>query len=107
MADPLSLVASVIVIATAAAQISKAIARLRHFGEVPGQVYSLKNEVADLEAVLHHVQHALEQKTWAPESGQESLEDTYSRADPDPARGPCQGTPNGCQYVGNRQNQGH
>jgi len=79
MADPLSLAASVIAVATAAAQISKAISRLRHFGEVPGRVYALKNEISDLEVVLRQVGHALEQKSLAPDDGQGSLEQILAR----------------------------
>ena len=63
MADPLSLAASIIAIATAAAQISRAISSLRHLGELPQRVYALKNEVSDLEAVLLQISHALEQQT--------------------------------------------
>lgn len=79
MADPLSLVASVIAIATAAAQISKAISRLRHFGEVPIRVYAIKNEVSDLEVVLRHVAHAMEHNSLASDSQQESLERILAR----------------------------
>jgi hypothetical protein len=62
MADPLSLVAGVIAVATAAAQISKAISRLRAFGEVPDQAFALKNEITDLELVLRQIGAALDQK---------------------------------------------
>lgn len=79
MADPLSVAASVLALATAAAQISKAISRLRHFGEVPGRVYALKNEVSDLEVVLRQVGHALEQKSLAPDNDQGSLEQILAR----------------------------
>lgn len=80
MTEPVSLVASVLTIATAAGQIGRAISRLRHFGEVPSQVFVLKNEVTDLEVVLHQVRCALEQKIWAPNNGRASLEDILSRA---------------------------
>ncbi len=73
MADPLSITASVITLAAAAAQLSKVISRLRHFGEVPGRVYALKNEISDLEVVLRQVGHALEQKSLAPDNEQGSL----------------------------------
>lgn len=43
--DQLSLAAGVIAIVMAAAQTSKAISRLRTFGEVPGRAYALKNGV--------------------------------------------------------------
>lgn len=79
MADPLSVVASVIALATAAAQISKAISRLRHFGEVPGRVYALKNEISDLEGVLRQVGEALEQKSLTPDNEQGSLEQILAR----------------------------
>jgi hypothetical protein len=73
MADPLSLAASIIAIATAAAQISRAISSLRHFGELPQRVYALKNEVSDLEAVLLQINHALEQQTLAANNEHGSL----------------------------------
>ncbi len=79
MADPLSVVASVIAIATAAAHISKGISRLRHFGEVPGRVYALKNEISDLEVVLRQVGYALEQKSLNPDNEQGSLEQILAR----------------------------
>ncbi|KAL8714060.1 MAG: hypothetical protein Q9225_006643 [Loekoesia sp. 1 TL-2023] len=79
MADPLSIAASVITLAAVAAQISKAISRLRHFGEVPGRVYTLKNEISDLEVVLRQVAHALEQKSLAPNNEQGSLEQILAR----------------------------
>lgn len=79
MADPLSVVASVVALATAAAHISKGISRLRHFGEVPGRVYALKNEISDLECVLRQVGHALEQKSLAPVNEQGSLEQILAR----------------------------
>ncbi|KAF2261005.1 ankyrin [Lojkania enalia] len=79
MADPVSLAASIIALATAAAQISKAVSRLRAFGEVPAQVYALKNEVSDLEVVLRQVGYALEQKTLAAEAEQGSLEPILAR----------------------------
>ncbi len=79
MADPLSVAASVITLATAAAQISKAISRLRHFGEVPGRVYALKNEVSDLEVVLRQVGYALEEKSLASGNEGGSVEQILAR----------------------------
>ena len=73
MADPLSVVASIIGVATAAAQIGKAISRLRHLGELPGRVYALKNEISDLEVVLRQVAHALERGFVATDDQQTSL----------------------------------
>jgi hypothetical protein len=79
MAEPISLVASVLAIATAAAQIGKAISRLRAFGEVPKQAYALKNEITDLELVLRQVSAALQQRTISQEPGEESLAPTLAR----------------------------
>lgn len=44
-----------------------------------GRLYALKNEVSDLEVVLHHVAHALQQNTLAPDTKLESLEDILVR----------------------------
>lgn len=71
-----SVVASVIALATAAAH---GISRLQHFGEVPGRVYALKNEISDLEGVLREVGYALEQKSLAPDNEQGSLEQILVR----------------------------
>ncbi|KAI4671320.1 uncharacterized protein J4E88_009354 [Alternaria novae-zelandiae] len=79
MADPISLVASVLAIATAAAQIGKAISRLRAFGEVPKQAYALKNEITDLELVLRQISAALQQRTISSEAGEESLAPILTR----------------------------
>jgi ankyrin repeat protein len=77
--DPLSVIASVIALTTAAAQISTAISRLRHFGEVPGRIYALKNEVNDLKVVLDQIGLALKQKSLAPDNAQGSLEQVLAR----------------------------
>lgn len=77
--DPLSIISGVLAIATAAAQISTAISRLRHLGEVPGKIYALKNEVSDLEVVLRQVGHALEQHLLEPENEHGSLEQVLAR----------------------------
>jgi hypothetical protein len=77
--DPLSIIASVLTLATAAAQIGTAISRLRHFGEVPGKIYALKNEVSDLEVVLRQIGQALKQKSLAPDNAHGSLEQVLAR----------------------------
>lgn len=77
--DPLSIIASVLALAEAASQISKAISRLRHFGEAPAKIYALKNEISDLEVVLRQIGHALEQKSLAPDIAQGSLEQVLAR----------------------------
>ncbi|KAJ5776449.1 uncharacterized protein N7511_001460 [Penicillium nucicola] len=79
MADPLSPVASVIAIATAASQICKAISRLRAFGQVPYRVYVLRNEVTDLEVVLRQVAQAIEQNSSTPGLKETSLKPILAR----------------------------
>lgn len=80
MANPISIAASVITLAATAAQISKALSKLRAFGELPQQVYVPKNEVTDLEVVLRQIGHRLQQQSWTPDIGQESLKQTLARA---------------------------
>ena len=79
--DPISPVASVLAIAGAAAQIAKAISRLRAFGQMPARVLALKNEVADLEVVLRQVGQVMQQKSVLPKTEQdESLHQILARA---------------------------
>ena len=77
--DPLSIISGVLALATAAGQISTAISRLRHFGEVPGKIYALKNEISDLELVLRQIGHALEQRSLKPDNAEGSLEQVVAR----------------------------
>lgn len=77
--DPLSIIASSIALATAASQIGTAINRLRHFGEVPGKIYALKNEISDLEVVLRQVGFALEQNVLASNDSHASLNKLLGR----------------------------
>ncbi|KAE9362625.1 hypothetical protein N431DRAFT_144457 [Stipitochalara longipes BDJ] len=77
--DPLSLAASIIAVATAAAQISQAISRLRTFSEIPGRVYALKNEVTDFEVVLRQIGYALQQQSLAPDTNRGSLKEILVR----------------------------
>ena len=77
--DPLSIIASVLALATAAAQISTAISRLRHLGDVPGKIYALKNEISDLEVVLRQIGQALEQQSLVPDNAHKSLEPLLAR----------------------------
>jgi hypothetical protein len=77
--DPLSITASVLALAEGAAQVSKLISRLRHFGELPGKIYALKNDVSDLEIVLGHVHYALEDKSLLSDNAGRSLEQMLDR----------------------------
>ncbi|KAL9001538.1 MAG: hypothetical protein Q9169_000113 [Polycauliona sp. 2 TL-2023] len=79
MADPFSIAASIFTLAAAAGQLSKAISRIRHFGEVPGRVYALKNDVSDLEVVLRQVGHALAQESLAADNDREQLQQILLR----------------------------
>ena len=54
--DPLSLTASVIAVATLAAQTCKSFAKLRGLHKaIPGRLHALNNEVVDIELVLYQV----------------------------------------------------
>ncbi|MCJ1372457.1 hypothetical protein MMC20_003681 [Loxospora ochrophaea] len=54
--DPLSLAASVIAVATVAAQTCKAFLRLRALHKaIPGRLHALNNEAVDVEIVLYQV----------------------------------------------------
>lgn len=79
MGDPLSTATGVLTIAAAAGQIARAISRLREFGEMPTRVYRLKNEVTDLEVVLRHVGHMLQQTRLTSQSEQTSLKQILTR----------------------------
>ena len=54
--DPLSLTASVIAVATLAAQTYNAFAKLRGLHKaIPGRLHALNNEAVDIELALHQV----------------------------------------------------
>jgi hypothetical protein len=80
MADPLSIAASILAIATAAGQITKAVSHLRRLGGVPGRIYALRNEVTDLEVILRHVGQALQQGSLTIVNQHGSLQDVQKRA---------------------------
>ena len=80
MADPLSLVASVITVASAAASISKAISGLRILGELPARLHVLKNETADLEVVLRQMGAILEKRQMIPDAEHASIHTLLRRA---------------------------
>ncbi|KAF8850789.1 hypothetical protein BDZ45DRAFT_184563 [Acephala macrosclerotiorum] len=65
--DPLSLTASVIAVATLAAQTARALADLRTLcKELPGRVHALSNEVSDIEVVLFQVAKVTEERSRSP-----------------------------------------
>ncbi|KAF3920185.1 Ankyrin-1 [Arthrobotrys entomopaga] len=77
--EPIGLVASLLTLAHVANKIGKAISRLRKFGEVPQQVYALKNEVSDLEVVLRQVGQALQSNALPANGNQAALESIVGR----------------------------
>ena len=80
--DPLSAAASVIGIATAAAQVSAAFAELRKDGaELPGRLYALSNEVADIEFVLHQVASVLRNRNSLTDGDKNSIPVLLGQAD--------------------------
>ena len=61
--DPLSAAASVLAVATIAAQVGAAFAELRKdCSELPGRLHALYNEVTDVKFVLHQVAAVLEER---------------------------------------------
>ena len=65
--DPLSLAASVIAVATVAAQTGKALSKLRGLQRaIPGRLHALNNEVVDIEAVLHQVAVVIREREGLP-----------------------------------------
>jgi len=67
MGDPLSLTASVVAVATVAAQIAGALAELRRLcKQLPGRLHALSNEVSDIEVVLFQVDKVIEERSSSP-----------------------------------------
>jgi hypothetical protein len=65
--DPLSLTASVVAVATVAAQIAGALAELRRLcKQLPGRLHALSNEVSDIEVVLFQVAKVIEERSSSP-----------------------------------------
>lgn len=72
--DPLSAAASVIAVATFAAQICSALADLRLLCQhLPGRLHAVNNEVADLELVLFQVAALIKERACLPESKQSAV----------------------------------
>jgi hypothetical protein len=72
--DPISVAASVIAVATLAAQTCSALADLRSLcRSLPGRLHAVNNEVADLELVLLQVALLIEERTCLPESKQSAI----------------------------------
>ena len=72
--DPFSLTASVIAVATIAAQIGSVFAELRkHCIELPSRLHALNNEVADIEVVLYEVAAVIEDRSSLTDSDQNAI----------------------------------
>ena len=56
MADPLSIIASVIAVLGAAESAGKALNRIRDMTNAPDEILALSNEISDLTVVLKHVE---------------------------------------------------
>ena len=64
--DPLSLTASVIAVATVAANVASALADLRALCKhLPGRLHALSNDVSDIEVVLFQVAQITEERAYA------------------------------------------
>ena len=67
--EPISLAASVIAVATLAAQVCASISELRSLCKrLPGRLHAVNNEVADLELVLSQVALLIEERAVLPDS---------------------------------------
>jgi enamine deaminase RidA (YjgF/YER057c/UK114 family) len=65
--DPISVTASVIAVATLAAQIAAALSDLRTLcKQLPGRLHALSNEVSDVEVVLIQVAKVIEERSCSP-----------------------------------------
>ena len=53
---------------------------MRVLNELPGRLRALKNEVTDLEVVLHHIHSLIEERTTMPGADQASLAYLLERA---------------------------
>lgn len=72
--DPLSAVASVVAVATLAAQVTTAFAELRKdTAELPGRLHALSNEVADIKFVLYQVAAVVQERQRLSEIDQNSI----------------------------------
>ena len=72
--DPLSAVASVVAVATLAAQVTTAFAELRKdSAELPGRLHALSNEVADIKFVLSQVAAVVQERQRLSELDQNSI----------------------------------
>ena len=56
MADPLSIMSSIIAVIGAAESVGKAVNRIRDIKNAPNEVLALSNEISDLTVVLKHVE---------------------------------------------------
>lgn len=72
--DPVSAAASVIAVATFAAEICSALADLRLLCQnLPGRLHAVNNEVADLELVLFQVAALIKERACLPEHKQSAV----------------------------------
>ena len=81
MAEPLSLVASIIAVATVAAQITSTLSKLRVICELPGRLHALSNELTDLQVVLRHVGTTVDDGTAQPSEEKETILQLLQRAE--------------------------
>lgn len=80
--DPVSVTASVIAIATVAAQVTTAFAELRKDSvELPGRLHALSNEVADIEFVLYQVAAVLQERNCLSDDDKQSIPALLGQAD--------------------------
>jgi hypothetical protein len=80
--DPLSITASIVAIATVAAQTCSAFSDLRSLCQsLPGRLHAVNNEVADLNLVLCQISLLVENRTCFPESKLSAIPHLLHQAD--------------------------
>ena len=73
MADPLSIIASIIAVIGAAEGMSKTLTKIRNICNAPVEVLALTNEVCDLRVILNDLEGYITQNTLRPQLPQEQL----------------------------------
>ena len=74
MADPLSLIASIIAVVGAAEGVSKTLAKMKSIRDAPDELLALINEVSDLRIILMDVQSYIAQNLRRPRIAQDELQ---------------------------------
>ena len=81
MAEALGIAASVITLATLAADVCSAFSKFRAVQELPGSLYALNNAVTDFQVVLRYISEVLAERKHLLDDGLAKLSGTLERAE--------------------------